>query len=86
MSRTTTEDQSTQNGEREPGTTAQLQPALKQLGRTRCPICRREVSVYLTKTKRAYINCGYCSSRIFFNGQEGMLRLKKRMRPAQRAQ
>lgn len=86
MSRTTPEDQSTQNVQPEAGTGAQLQPALKQLGRTRCPICRREVSVYLTKTRRAYINCGYCSSRLFFNGQEGTLRLKKRMKPPQRGQ
>ena len=56
-----------------------LQPALRQIGRTSCPVCKREVAVYLTKTQRPFINCGFCSARIFFNGRESMRRLKRRM-------
>ncbi len=56
-----------------------LQPALKQIGITGCPICKREVAVYLTKTNRPFINCGFCSARIFYNGREAMRRLKGKM-------
>lgn len=58
-----------------------LQPALRQLGTSGCPICRREVAVYLTRTHRPFINCGFCSARIFFNGRESMRLLKKKMKP-----
>jgi DNA-directed RNA polymerase subunit RPC12/RpoP len=61
----------------------ELQPALEQLGVTRCPICRREVAVFLTKSKRPFVNCSFCSVRIFYNGAESMRRLKKRMYPAE---
>ena len=57
----------------------ELQPAMKQLGVTKCPICRRDVAVFLTKTKRPFINCGYCSVRIFYNGAESIRRLKRKM-------
>jgi DNA-directed RNA polymerase subunit RPC12/RpoP len=56
-----------------------LQPALRQLGVTHCPVCNREVAVFLTKTNRPFINCSFCSARIFYNGREGMRRLKRRM-------
>lgn len=62
-----------------PETTVTLQPALRQLGITDCPICRREVAVFLTKTNRPFVNCGFCSARIFYNGREAMRRLKKKM-------
>jgi len=54
-------------------------PALKQIGKTQCPVCNREVAVFLTKTHRPFINCSYCSARIFYNGLESMRLLRKRM-------
>jgi DNA-directed RNA polymerase subunit RPC12/RpoP len=56
-----------------------LQPALRQIGITDCPVCKREVAVYLTKTQRPFINCGFCSVRIFYNRRESMRRLKRKM-------
>ncbi len=64
------------------GKEIELRPAMKQLGTTKCPICRRDVAVFLTKTKRPFINCGYCSARIFYNGAESIRRLKRKMRAA----
>lgn len=60
----------------------QLQPALQQLGITDCPICKHEIAVFLTKTNRPFVNCSFCSARIFYNGRESMRLLKKKMRPA----
>lgn len=59
--------------------TITLQPALRQIGITGCPICKHEVAVFLTKTNRPFVNCGFCSARIFYNGREAMRRLKKKM-------
>ncbi len=59
--------------------TPTLQPALLQIGITDCPICKHKVAVFLTKTKRPFVNCGFCSARIFYNGREAMRLLKKRM-------
>lgn len=59
-----------------------LQPALQQLGITDCPICKHEIAVFLTKTNRPFVNCSFCSARIFYNGRESMRLLKKKMRPA----
>ena len=56
-----------------------VQPALRQIGTTACPVCKHEVAVFLTKTKRPFINCGFCSVRIFYNGRESMRLLKKKM-------
>jgi DNA-directed RNA polymerase subunit RPC12/RpoP len=58
-----------------------LQPALRQIGITDCPICKHEVAVFLTKTSRPFLNCSFCSARIFYNGRESMRRLKRRMEP-----
>ena len=58
-----------------------LQPALRQIGITDCPICKREVAVFLTKNSRPFINCSFCSARIFYNGRESMRRLKRMMMP-----
>ena len=58
-----------------------LKPALEQLGTTLCPVCNRRVAVFLTKTQRPFINCGFCSARVFYNGEASMRRLKKRMKP-----
>jgi DNA-directed RNA polymerase subunit RPC12/RpoP len=60
-----------------------LQPALRQIGITYCPICKREVAVFLTKNSRPFINCSFCSARIFYNGRESMRRLRKKMRPVE---
>jgi DNA-directed RNA polymerase subunit RPC12/RpoP len=59
----------------------ELKPALPELGTTPCPICRRRVTVFVTRTKRPFINCGYCSARIFYNGRESMRRLKEVTKP-----
>lgn len=56
-----------------------LQPALQQIGITDCPVCKHEVAVFLTKTHRPFVNCGFCSARIFYNGRESMRRLKRKM-------
>jgi hypothetical protein len=57
-----------------------LEPALRQIGTTHCPVCKQRVAVYLTKTNRPFINCGFCSARIFCNGREAMRRLKRKMK------
>ena len=57
-----------------------LQPALRQIGVTDCPVCKHEVAVFLTKNSRPFINCGFCSARIY-NGQESMRLLRKKMKP-----
>ena len=58
-----------------------MQPALRQIGTTPCPVCRAKVAVFLTRTNRPFLNCGLCSVRIFFNGQESMRLLKKELKP-----
>ena len=58
-----------------------MQPALRQIGTTPCPVCRAKVAVFLTRTNRPFVNCGLCSARIFFNGQESMRLLKKNLAP-----
>lgn len=63
-----------------------FQPALRQIGTTECPICRTRVTVFLTKTNRPFVNCGYCSGRIFYNGKESVRLLKKRMKPVEDSQ
>jgi hypothetical protein len=59
------------------------QPALRQLGITECPVCGREVAVFITRNRRPYTNCGCCLARIFFNGSESMRLLRKKMRPVE---
>ena len=56
-----------------------FEPALRQIGTTDCPICKTRTAVFLTKTNRPFISCGFCSARIFFNGRESIRLLKKRM-------
>jgi hypothetical protein len=60
---------------------AKLKPALEQLGTALCPICKRREAVYLTKTQRPFINCGYCAARVFYNGRESMRILRRKMKP-----
>jgi hypothetical protein len=61
-----------------------LAPALPELGTTPCPICRRRVTVFVTRTKRPFINCGYCSARIFYNGSRSMRLLEGQLRSRKR--
>ena len=63
----------------------ELKPALPELGTTLCPVCKRRVTVFVTKTKRPFINCGYCSARIFYNGRTSMLILQREMKPVRRS-
>jgi DNA-directed RNA polymerase subunit RPC12/RpoP len=59
----------------------ELKPALPDLGTAPCPVCQQRVTVFVTRTKRPFINCGYCSARIFYNGRESMRRLKEVLKP-----
>jgi len=60
-----------------------FQPALRRIGVVNCPICKRETAVYLTRTRRPFVNCGFCSARIFYNGAESIRLLKKKMEPVE---
>jgi DNA-directed RNA polymerase subunit RPC12/RpoP len=42
------------------------------------------VAVFVTKTKRPFINCGYCSPRIFYNGSCSMQLLKREFKAPKR--
>ena len=59
--------------------TNSFQTALRQIGITDCPICKHEIAVFLTKSSRPFINCSFCSVRIFYNGRESQRRLKRNM-------
>jgi DNA-directed RNA polymerase subunit RPC12/RpoP len=63
----------------------ELKPALPELGTTLCPVCKRRVTVFVTKTKRPFINCGYCSARVFYNGRASMRILQREMKPVRRS-
>jgi DNA-directed RNA polymerase subunit RPC12/RpoP len=67
----------------EPIDLMKLKPALQQIGITACPICKNKVAVFLTKTNRPFVNCSFCSARIFYNGRESMRLLKKTMTPTE---
>jgi DNA-directed RNA polymerase subunit RPC12/RpoP len=54
-------------------------PAKLKLGTADCPECGREVTVLETRKGRPFINCGYCFVRIFYNGDECIKRLRRRM-------
>jgi len=36
--------------------------------------------VFVTRTKRRFINCGFCSARIFYNGSRSMEILKDQIK------
>ena len=61
--------------------TVTFEPALRQIGTTDCPICKTQAAVFLTKTNRPFVNCGFCCARIFYNGRESIRLLKKKMQP-----
>jgi ribosomal protein S27E len=60
-----------------------FRPALREVGTTDCPICRHRVVVFLTKTNRPFVNCSFCSARIFYNGGESMRVLEGKLKPMQ---
>lgn len=59
-----------------------LKPALPELGTVPCPVCKRRVTVFVTKTKRPFINCGFCSARVFYNGSRSIRRLQRQLKDA----
>jgi len=63
-----------------------FEPALRQIGTVDCPICKTRTAVFLTKTNRPFVSCGFCSVRIFFNGRESIRLLKKKMQPLQESE
>jgi DNA-directed RNA polymerase subunit RPC12/RpoP len=58
----------------------ELAPAMPELGTAPCPVCGHKVAVFVTRTKRPFINCGYCSARIFYNGSRSMQLLQKELK------
>jgi DNA-directed RNA polymerase subunit RPC12/RpoP len=62
----------------------ELQPAMPELGTAPCPVCGHRVAVFVTRTKRPFINCGFCSARIFYNGSRSMQLLKDQIKAPKR--
>ncbi len=60
-------------------------PAMPELGTAPCPVCGHRVAVFVTRTKRPFINCGYCSARIFYNGSRSMQLLQEQIRATEEA-
>ena len=58
----------------------ELRPAMPELGTAPCPVCGHRVAVFVTRTKRPFINSGFCSARIFYNGSRSMQLLKDQIR------
>lgn len=58
----------------------ELKPAMPELGTAPCPVCGHGVAVFVTRTKRPFINCGFCSARIFYNGSRSMEILKEQIK------
>jgi len=58
----------------------ELTPAMPELGTAPCPVCGHLVTVFVTRTKRPFINCGFCSARIFYNGSRSMQLLRKQIK------
>jgi len=58
----------------------ELRPAMPELGAAPCPVCGHRVAVFVTRTKRPFINCGFCSARIFYNGSRSMQLLKDQIK------
>jgi DNA-directed RNA polymerase subunit RPC12/RpoP len=58
----------------------ELKPAMPELGTAPCPVCGHRVAVFVTRTKRPFINCGFCSARIFYNGSRSMGILKDQIK------
>jgi len=47
-------------------------------------VCGHKVTVFVTRTKRPFINCGYCSARIFYNGSRSMQLLQRQIKGSAR--
>lgn len=60
-----------------------FKPAHRQIGTAPCFVCRRETAVFLAKNDRPYQSCGFCLARVFFNGQESLRLLKKKLKPVE---
>jgi len=58
----------------------ELSPAMPELGTAPCPVCGHKVAVFVTRTKRPFINCGFCSARIFYNGSRSMQLLQRQIK------
>ena len=58
----------------------ELKPAMPELGTAPCPVCGHRVAVFVTRTKRPFINCGFCSARIFYNGSRSMALLRDQIK------
>jgi DNA-directed RNA polymerase subunit RPC12/RpoP len=58
----------------------ELAPAMPELGTAPCPVCGHKVAVFVTRTKRPFINCGFCSARIFYNGSRSMRLLQRELK------
>jgi DNA-directed RNA polymerase subunit RPC12/RpoP len=70
-------EQTRSDNEKEP---LELKPAMPELGTAPCPVCGHRVAVFVTRTKRPFINCGFCSARIFYNGSRSMELLKDQIK------
>ncbi len=75
--RITESAKSDQDQEKQP---LELKPAMPELGTAPCPVCGHGVAVFVTRTKRPFINCGFCSARIFYNGSRSMGILKDQLK------
>ncbi len=75
--RVTESTKSAQEQQEEP---LELKPAMPELGTAPCPVCGHGVAVFVTRTKRPFINCGFCSARIFYNGSRSMGILKDQIK------
>jgi DNA-directed RNA polymerase subunit RPC12/RpoP len=62
----------------------ELKPAMPELGTAPCPVCGHRVAVFVTRTKRPFINCGFCSARIFYNGSRSMELLKDQIKSSKK--
>jgi DNA-directed RNA polymerase subunit RPC12/RpoP len=66
-------------GQKDKAASPELAPAMPELGTAPCPVCGQRVAVFVTRTKRPFINCGFCSARIFYNGSRSMQLLKRQI-------
>lgn len=69
-----------------PDSSDTLKPALPELGTALCPVCKRRVTVFVTKTKRPFINCGFCAARVFYNGSRSIRLLQRQMKKPSKGQ
>jgi DNA-directed RNA polymerase subunit RPC12/RpoP len=67
------------NSTKDRASSPELSPAMPELGTAPCPVCGQRVAVFVTRTKRPFINCGFCSARIFYNGSRSMELLREQI-------